>query len=152
MFGIRLRKARDWLTKLGRSNVRDSQTRQPIYSHLVTKGAWIVGCASIAGCALSYVDTTGQRHVVGLVHVTMPHHTSESLTGRVSWVRFQSIGLSLVNSDMNSSIGIGYHDTSLVSASSQSCLVVPRIDEIGRWCEISAERVGRIISEKGGEQ
>lgn len=78
------------------------------------RSSWRDGLAimllmALQGCAHTYVDADGARHMLGLVYLTLPPAgptSGESL-------RSQSFGLSLSASEAGSALVLGYSDTTL---------------------------------------
>jgi len=75
---------------------------------------------SLSGCAFSYVDQTGNRHVLGLVHAQLPAENGRP--GGV--VRLSSVGLSVVQSDIATEMTLGYSAATLVGVRENSCVAV----------------------------
>jgi len=70
--------------------------------------AALLSSYGLTGCAYSYIDDDGVRHVIGLVDMEIrPTANSETFAGDV--VEIQSIGLGYHRAYETTSIAIGYH-------------------------------------------
>lgn len=72
-------------------------------------GLAIMLLMALQGCAHTYVDADGARHMLGLVYLTLP--TAGPTAGES--LRSQSFGLSLSASEAGSALVLGYSDTTL---------------------------------------
>ena len=73
------------------------------------RAAWILGasCIGLAGCAYSYVDDHGTRHVVGLVDLELPaSEEDQTFAGHV--VDLTTLGISFSGNPSGSSFTVGY--------------------------------------------
>lgn len=90
--------------------------RRPV---VVTLRAVLVSGA-LCGCAHSYIDTDGNRHVIGLVHLTLP--PSDQAPRAADWMRTRSVGVALSRMDIGSSLEVGYSDNLLAVVRNNSCV------------------------------
>lgn len=70
---------------------------------------WLLGasCAVLTGCAYSYVDERGSRHVLGLVHIELAAPDRDpTFAGHV--VDLSTFGISLNGNPSGNSFTIGY--------------------------------------------
>lgn len=82
----------------------------------------LLATSLLMGCAHSYVDAEGKRHIVGLVNLTISPATAEPAAA--DWVRLRTIGISLSRSDISSSLDVGYSDNTLAVIRNNSCAVI----------------------------
>lgn len=81
--------------------------------------AGILAALLLTGCAHAYVDpATGERHVIGLVHLTFPASPSAAET-----LRTRSVGL-LLTHDFATALSVGFTETSLTLVRPDSCAAV----------------------------
>lgn len=66
--------------------------------------------ALLSACANVWVDAEGNRHVVGLVHLTLPPSQAPAA---VETLRVRTFGLSWTYSEVGSAILLGYGDSTL---------------------------------------
>jgi hypothetical protein len=104
-----------------------------------TRGARIVVAALatlavLQGCAHSWVDADGTRHVVGLVNLSLPPQ-SAALTAGES-IRSQAIGLSFSASEAGSALVLGYSDTTFAFVRNHSLVFADALLRPGaaRYC------------------
>lgn len=72
----------------------------------------ILASATLSGCAHTYIDADGSRHVVGLVWLTLsPPAFGAAADGR----RVRAAGLSGVSTPAGTAIVLGYSDTNIVT-------------------------------------
>lgn len=79
--------------------------------------AWAVVLAATtlaSGCAHVQLDANGSTHVLGLVWLTLPpppaeHHAAHAGQG----LRLRALGLSMLSSDVGTSLVLGWHDSSV---------------------------------------
>lgn len=76
----------------------------------------------LAGCAFNYIGADGARHLVGLVHVTLPADPSQSAAASV---RAQALGLSYTQADVGHSLSLGYSDTTVAFVRDNTCVRWP---------------------------
>jgi len=76
---------------------------------------------SLAGCAHTYVDDAGATHVFGLVSITIPPPIPPEAAGARA-VRVVNVGLSMVRSDLFSSLSFGYNAEELVVVRNNACV------------------------------
>lgn len=79
-----------------------------------------LAATALAGCAHSYIDTDGNRHVIGLVHLTLP--PSNAAPRAADWMRTRTVGLALSRMDIGSSLELGYSDNLLAVVRNNSCV------------------------------
>jgi hypothetical protein len=77
----------------------------------------------LSGCAHSYVDQHGNRHIVGLVSVTLPPVPDN---GTADWVRLRTVGLAINRGSFISSLDLGYSDSTLAVIRNNSCAFINR--------------------------
>ena len=65
---------------------------------------------SLAGCAHTYVDTDGSRHVIGLVWAKLPPVGASAADS----LRVRAIGISRTSTPTGSAIVLGYSDSNIV--------------------------------------
>jgi hypothetical protein len=80
---------------------------------------------TLGGCAHTYVDQSGERHVVGLVHLTLPVDGGKQKSA--DWMRMRTIGLALSSTDIGSALEFGYSDNTLAVVRNNSCVRVDRL-------------------------
>jgi hypothetical protein len=75
--------------------------------------ALIVAAAALAlpGCAHTYVDEDGSRHVIGLVWLDLP---PPAVAAGADGLRVRTIGISTLRSPAGSSLVLGYADSDIV--------------------------------------
>lgn len=66
---------------------------------------------SLAGCAHTYVDEQGSRHVVGLVWAKLP---PPAFAAAADSLRVRAIGISTTKTPAGSAIVFGYSDSNIV--------------------------------------
>lgn len=81
--------------------------------------------AMLAGCAHTYVDAGGNRHVVGMMHLTLPADTA--IPKSADWLRMRTIGLALSSTDLGSALELGYSDNTLAVVRNNSCVRLDRL-------------------------
>lgn len=86
----------------------------------VSRIVWgAIFCVAVSGCALSYVDSRGATHVLGLVKLTIEPGTSgEQLAG--DSVQIRSVGVSVYSTPLNSGVVIGYNHETLMAVRNDS--------------------------------
>lgn len=80
--------------------------------------AWVCACAVASGCTTIYVDELGQRHVVGLVALTLPPIDGHSVGA--DFIRARSLGLTLTRSPIEDALVLGYSDITLAGVRNDS--------------------------------
>jgi hypothetical protein len=83
------------------------------------------GLAWLAGCASSYIDSDGTRHVVGLVHLTLPPSTPEPKVA--DWMRVRTVGLAVSRTEIGATFALGYADDTLAAIRNNSCVQLDRL-------------------------
>ena len=82
-----------------------------------------VSLAVLGGCAHVWVDAEGNRHVVGLLHLTLqptrPQPAAETL-------RVRTLGLTWTQADAGSALVLGYADTTLGFLRNDICIAPDR--------------------------
>jgi hypothetical protein len=76
----------------------------------------------LGGCAYSYVGQDGSRHLVGLVHVSLPH---EGAQPPASSVRARTLGISFTQGGAGNALSLGYSDTTLAQVQADTCVRWP---------------------------
>lgn len=83
---------------------------------------WSVLVAALSSCAVSYVDSRGAKHVVGLVKLTIePEENWEKVAGES--VSVQSVGVSVYSTPLNSGVVIGYNREILTAVRNDSTIL-----------------------------
>lgn len=78
---------------------------------IVCGGRLCVAALAIAplfGCAVSYTDSSGTQHIIGLANVTVGPAAQENLAGTV--VGITAVGLSVYQFDDRVSVSLGYQN------------------------------------------
>lgn len=78
----------------------------------------------LTGCAYNYVGADGARHVVGLVHVTLPAGGPRATAASL---RAQALGLSYTQADVGTALSLGYSDTTLAYVRDNTCVRWPLV-------------------------
>lgn len=76
-----------------------------------TLGIAAVASLSLAGCAHTYVDEQGSRHMIGLVWAKLPPPTFATAADSL---RVRAIGISTTQTPAGSAIVLGYTDSNIV--------------------------------------
>jgi hypothetical protein len=76
----------------------------------------------LTGCAYNYVGADGARHLVGLVHLTLP---AEGPHAPAASLRAQALGLSYTRADVGTALSLGYSDTTLAYVRDNTCVRWP---------------------------
>ncbi len=83
----------------------------------------IASLAFFCGCAHVWVDVEGTRHIVGLMHLTLPstqpHAAAETF-------RFRTLGLTWSQADVGSALVLGYSDTTFGFLRNNVCVAIDR--------------------------
>jgi len=86
---------------------------------LVRLFGWGLSASALCSCAHSYVDAEGNRHIVGLVKLTIPPATTEPAAA--DWVRLRHVGLALNRGEFANSLILGYSDNTTAVIRNHSC-------------------------------
>lgn len=78
----------------------------------------------LTGCAFHYAGADGARHLVGLVHVTLP---AEAPHAAAASLRAQALGLSYTQADVGIALSLGYSDTTLAYVRDNTCVRWPLV-------------------------
>lgn len=81
--------------------------------------------ALLCGCAHSYADADGNRHIVGILHLTLPQMAGEQKAA--DWMRWRTVGVAISRSEMGSAVEIGYSDNTLAVVRNNSCVALDRL-------------------------
>ena len=82
-----------------------------------------VACiCQLAGCAHSWTDANGTRHVLGFVRMEIPIGTPETPNGQ--FTRISSIGLSLFQAGRESGLALGYNSMDTAWIGSNACISI----------------------------
>ena len=81
----------------------------------------LAGSLMLGGCAHSWIDTSGNRRVMGWVDLTLPPPTT---VGGADWTRVRTIGLALSRSEGGAEITVGYSDNTLAIIRDNSCVAI----------------------------
>lgn len=76
----------------------------------------------LGGCAFSYTDEAGNRHVIGMMHMTLP--PPDTLSQGSTAVRMTSVGLSFTQWDVGTAMALGYNETTLIGVGPNSCVAI----------------------------
>lgn len=91
---------------------------------LLLKGCGYGLLASLLwGCAHTYEDEHGNRHIVGLVSLTLPPTPN---SGAADWMRLRAVGISISRGNFVSSLDLGYSDNTLAVIRDNSCAFIDR--------------------------
>lgn len=82
----------------------------------------ILATCVLSGCAHSYADADGNRHIIGLVNLTISPATSEPAAA--DWVRMRNVGIAISRSEFASSLDIGYSDNMTAVIRNHSCAYI----------------------------
>jgi hypothetical protein len=82
----------------------------------------------LSGCSHVWVDSNGDRHVIGFVHLTIP---ADSGRAAAETLRVQTLGLSWTQAEAGSALLLGWGDTTLGFLRNNVC-VAPR----SAWLEM----------------
>lgn len=78
----------------------------------------LIASGLLTACAHTYVDSDGNRNVIGFVNIKLPANAFPSS----EWLRVQTMGLTLTRSDVGSAIALGYSDNTLAFVRNNSCV------------------------------
>lgn len=78
-------------------------------------------CAALGGCAHVWTDAGGTRHVLGLVSMEIPPAKGVKAGGG-EFVRISSFGVSVIRSELETGIAIGYQSYGSTWLDGNSCL------------------------------
>ena len=70
-----------------------------------------IAASSLAGCAHTYVDDNGSRHVIGLVWAKLPPPLGGTAADSL---RVRAIGLSAATTPVGTALVLGYSDSNIV--------------------------------------
>lgn len=104
--------------------------RLRIFSNKVGRIALLSVVISLGGCAHVWVDAAGNRHALGLMHVTLP---SVQAAFAAETLRVQTLGLTWTHADAGSAFVLGYGDTTLGFIRNDSCVVLNRAKMEVMW-------------------
>lgn len=74
----------------------------------------------LSGCAISYVDSDGANHTIGLAHVVHKTETEGEAIANIHQV--QAIGFYFIGMEQQSSIGLGYTNAFQVSVEEDNAI------------------------------
>jgi hypothetical protein len=77
----------------------------------------------LGGCAHVWIDADGNRHVVGLMHLTLSPNQSQAAA---ETLRVRTLGLAVTRAEAGSAIVFGYSDTTLGFLRNDVCVVPDR--------------------------
>ena len=81
------------------------------FERMTWNSVLIVISTAVSGCAVSYDDSLGHRHVLGLVDMSViPAAGNDTLAGNV--ISLKSLGLHMSHHDGQTMIGLGYTNES----------------------------------------
>jgi len=87
-----------------------------------------LGAAALGGCAHTYIDSDGNRNVIGWVNLTLP--PAAPAPRAADWMRVRTLGLVLSRTDIGSAIELGYADSTLAAIRNDSCVQLDRLPPI----------------------
>jgi hypothetical protein len=85
--------------------------------------AALTGLACLGGCAHVWVDDQGNRHVVGLLHLTQPPAPTPAAA---ETLRVRTLGLTWTRAEAGSALVLGYGDTTLGFLRNDVCVAPDR--------------------------
>ena len=91
-------------------------------------GSWLLAslwAAALGGCAHTYIDSEGNRNIIGWVNLTLPPAAPEPRAA--DWMRVRTVGLVLSRTDIGSAIELGYADSTLAAIRNNSCVLLGRL-------------------------
>ena len=91
---------------------------KPLVDPILRSGA-LVALALAGGCAHVWVDAEGQRHFLGLMHLTLP---PAQRPVAAETLRVQTLGLGWTHAEAGSALVLGYADTTLGFLRDGACL------------------------------
>jgi hypothetical protein len=101
---------------------REANLLRPQIAALMCRWAILAACVfALPGCAHSYIDADGNRHVLGFVHLVTPRPENDRNIGAES-VRVKSIGLSMLASPQRTNFTLGYSDDTLLFLRNNACV------------------------------
>ena len=74
----------------------------------------------LGGCAHIWIDVEGTRHVVGMMHMTLPPIQRQAAA---ETLRVRTLGLTWTQADVGSALVLGYGDTTLGFLRNDVCVV-----------------------------
>lgn len=86
-------------------------------ARVATTSAVVAATLALGGCAHSYVDAQGNRHVIGLVHVTLP----PSAPTAAESIQSRAIGLLLTQAEIGTALSFGFSESTLTFIRADSC-------------------------------
>lgn len=81
------------------------------------------GLTVLGGCAHVWVDAEGSRHVLGLMHLTLP---PTQIKAAAETLRVRTLGLTWTQADAGSALVLGYGDTTLGFLRNDVCVAPDR--------------------------
>lgn len=97
----------------------------PVFAPDYRVCAALAALAMLGGCAHAYTDAAGERHIVGLVHLTLPADSAGDKAA--DWMRMRTVGVALSSTDIGSALEIGYSDNTLAVMRNNSCVSMHRL-------------------------
>ncbi len=89
----------------------------------------MLASALCSGCAHVWVDAAGNRHVLGLVAMTLP--PADAAPRGADTLRTRAIGLTLTRSEVGSALVLGYHDSSLTAVRNHALVPLALLQDAG---------------------
>lgn len=77
----------------------------------------------LGGCAHVWIDAEGNRHVIGLVHLTLPPTQPQAAA---ETLRVNTLGLTWTRAEAGSALVLGYGDTTLGFLRNDVCVAPDR--------------------------
>lgn len=81
--------------------------------------------AMLGGCAHTWIDADGKRHIAGIMHLTLPAETTGAKSA--DWMRWRTIGVAISSTDIGNALEIGYSDNTLAVVRNNSCVAFDRL-------------------------
>jgi hypothetical protein len=79
-----------------------------------------LGTSALGGCAHTYIDSQGNRNIIGWANLTLP--PANPAPRAADWMRVRTVGLVLSRTDIGSAIELGYADSTLAAIRNDSCV------------------------------
>lgn len=85
--------------------------------------AAVASLVFLGGCAHMWVDAEGNRHVVGLMRLTLPTTQPQAAA---ETLRVRTLGLTWTHADVGSALVLGYGDITLGFLRNDVCVALDR--------------------------
>lgn len=98
-------------------------TKMKLFRQLCRQITILAALATLlSGCAYTYVDTKGNRNIVGLVKIKIPPNNKDAEIGGDS-VEITSVGLSFYSTQIQKAFVIGYGRESIATLRNNALLI-----------------------------